>query len=145
MIKMAITIKQIWTPYWLWEDWLNGMWNKTEFDIDKAIEFTGNYILYGEAMKIVIDLWPNTMLNSLTNPSVNKRAFLGHCAASYAIKCPEHITRLAWRELTNEQRFLADKVAQETIEEWKSRYINILKRGSSDVIPKIYQTKSQMS
>lgn len=110
------------------------MWNKTEFDIDKAIDFTGDHIKYGEAMKTVIDLWPNTMLNSLTNPSTNKRAFLGHCAASYAINCPEHITKLAWRELTEEQRYLADKVAQETIDEWKKKYENTLKHGSSVVM-----------
>jgi hypothetical protein len=85
------------------------------------------------------------MLNSLTNPSINKRAFLGHCAASYAINCPEHITRLAWRGLTDGQRYLADTVAQETIDKWKSRYINILKHGDRDVIQKIYQTKPQMN
>lgn len=109
------------------------MWAKTEFDINKAIEFTGDHIKYGEAMKIVVEKWPNTMLNSLTNPSINKRAFVGHCAASDAIGCPEHITRLAWRELTEEQRVLADAVAQETIDEWKKKYINTLKNGSSAV------------
>lgn len=144
MTKMATTIKQIWTPYWLWEDWLNGMWNKTEFDIEVAIEFTGNHILYGEAMGVVIDKWPNTMLNSLTNPSVNKRAFLGHCAASYQIGCPEHITRLAWRELTEQQRILADKVAQETIDEWREKYKNTFLLGKEDVIQMEYQMKPQM-
>lgn len=138
-------IKQTWTPYWLWEDWLNGMWSKTEFDMHKCIEFTGNHVKYGEAMKIVIEKWPNTMLNSLTNPSINKRAFLGHCAASMAIGCPEYITRMAWRELTDEQRFLADKVAQETIDKWKENYINTSKHGNSDAIPMEYQTRPQLN
>lgn len=134
-------MKQIWTPYWLWEDWLNGMWSKTPYDIQPVIEFTGNHIRYGNAMKEVIYQWPYTMINNLTNPSVNKRAFLGHCAASYAIKAPEYIVRIAWRELSDEQRYLADKVAQETIDEWKNRYGYILTNGGNDVTQLIYQMK----
>ncbi len=137
-------IKQVYIPYWYWEDWLNGMWSKTEFDIKLAISFTGNHKKYGNAMKKVIKKWPYTMLNSLTNPSINKRAFLGHCAASYAIKCPEYVTRLAWGELTDKQRYLADKVAQETIDEWREKYLNTLKRGNKDVISMGYQMKFQL-
>lgn len=137
-------IKRVYIPYWLWEDWLNGMWLKAEFDLQTCIDFTGNHLKYGQAMKQVIVAWPNTMLNSLTNPSVNKRAFLGHCAASFAIGCPEYITRMAWRELTDEQRYLADKVAQETIDEWKENYMNILKHGSKDAIQMDCQMNHQM-
>jgi len=71
---------QVYTPYWEWEDWINGMWRKLPEDqekqmIESAIEFTGNHILYGAWMKIVINLWERTMLNSITNNSINKRAF----------------------------------------------------------------------
>lgn len=113
-------IKQVWVPYWEWEDYLNGMWSAStnEEDLKTAIEFTGDHIRYGNAMKKVITSWPRTMLNSLTNTSINRRAFLGHCAVSYELKIPEHITRAAWKELTDQQRFDADKVAQETIDNW---------------------------
>lgn len=116
-------IKQVWTPYWEWEDWVNGMWAKGDVSsLSVAIEFTGDHLKYGAAMKEVVNKWPRTMLNSLTNPSINKRAFLGHCAVSYKLGIPESITRMAWKELTDEQRFLADKVAQETVDEWKESY-----------------------
>lgn len=136
-------IKQVWTPYWLWEDYINGMWSKVDFDLQTVIEFTGDHLIYGAAMKEVIYKWPNTMLNSLTNPSINKRAFVGHCAVNYTIGAPEYVTRMAWRELADHQRFLADKVAQETIDEWKNNYSNILKHGKSDVIQMGYQMNLQ--
>jgi hypothetical protein len=120
-------VKQQYTPYWQWEDYINGMWRKLptseEHEMLKlAIEFTGNYILYGNAMKEVSIAWPNTMLNTLTNVSVNRRAFLGHCACQFKINCPEYITRIAWYKLTDLQRWLADNVAQKTINKWVAEY-----------------------
>lgn len=118
---------QQYVPYWEWEDWLNGMWRKLPKDqegdwLAKAIDFTGDHIRYGNAMKRVVNEWPRTMLNGLTNISINRRAFLGHCACTLEINCPEYITRKAWKQLTNMQRYLADKVAQETINEYERNY-----------------------
>jgi hypothetical protein len=118
-------IKQVYIPYWEWEDWINGMWGKSENEseqLKQAIEFTGDCVKYGEAMKEVVKAWPRTMLNSLTNSGINKRAFLGHCAVCYKLNIPEYITRIAWKELTDQQRYDADKVAQKTVEDWIKNY-----------------------
>jgi len=106
--------------FWLpWEPEKKNIWVR---DLPK---FNGVYHLeYGSAMKEVITAWPRTMLNSLTNPSINKRAFLGHCAVSFKLGISEAITRAAWKELTDTQRYLADLVAQSTIDEWKIKYEN---------------------
>jgi hypothetical protein len=117
------TIKQVYVPFWEWEDYINGMWRKVtkEQEIEmliKAIEFTGDHIKYGNAMLEVSQKWPQTMLNTLTNQSINKRAFIGHCAVQYKIQIPEYITRMAWKELNNKQRFLADNVAEKTIKHY---------------------------
>lgn len=129
MKLLQMKVKQVWVPYWEWEDWVNGMWrnitDKYEESkmIEAAIIFTGDYVQYGNAMKEVVHAWPRTMLNSLTNPSINKRAFLGHCAVCYKLGIPEYITRAAWQKLTDEQRAAADKVAQETVDEWRAAYV----------------------
>ena len=118
-------IKQQWVPYWEWEDWINGMWAKgDESKLQQAIDFTGDSLAYGDAMKEVVEAWPRTMLNSLTNPSINKRAFLGHCAVCYKLGIQESITRMAWFKLTNEQRTAADKVAQETIDDYRNKLVH---------------------
>jgi len=140
-------MKQVYKPYWEWEDWVNGMWSRTDKDMLKeAIEFTGDYLRYGKAMGEVIKAWPNTMINSLTNPSINKRAFLGHCACCYSFGCPEYITREAWGHLTDEQRRLADNEAQTRIDKWTQErlYRTTLKSGNKDVIITAYQTKLQL-
>lgn len=126
-LKKHKKIKQVYIPYWEWEDWKSGMWRKLKPEdenesLQRAIEFTGDCIKYGNAMHDVINAWPRTMLNSLTNPSINKRAFLGHCAVQFSIGVPEYITRMAWRELTDQQRFEADAVAQRTIDHWLYEY-----------------------
>ena len=69
------------------------MWSKvdkiTESKmLETAIEFTGNHTLYGNAMRDVVYKWNNTMKNHLTNPSINRRAFLGHCAVFYKLQIP---------------------------------------------------------
>ena len=117
-------IKQQYIPYWEWEDWINGMWNKgDESRLQEAIEFTGDHAKYGAAMKEVVEAWPRTMLNSLTNPSINKRAFLGHCAVSYKLGIQESITRMAWKELTDQQRIAADNAAQKVVDDYRNRIV----------------------
>ncbi len=126
---LRMKIKQVWTPYTEWEDFKNGMWRKPpaqELDelLSQAIEFTGDHNLYGQAMKNVVFLWERTMLNSLTNPSINQRAFVGHCACCYAISMPESITRAAWKYLTVVQQYNANLEAQKAIDSWKIWHYN---------------------
>lgn len=117
-------MKQEYVPYNEWEDWINGMWRKLKksdesIAIKMAIAFTGNHSLYGSYMQEVSFMWPRTMLHNLTNKSINRRAFLGHCAVCYSIGIPEYITRIAWWELTNKQRSLADAEADKYIRQWE--------------------------
>lgn len=122
--RRIVKIKQQYIPYWEWEDWINGMWNKgDESRLQEAIEFTGDHAKYGAAMKEVVEAWPRTMLNSLTNPSINKRAFLGHCAVSYKLGIQESITRMAWKELTDQQRIAADNAAQKVVDDYRNRIV----------------------
>jgi len=114
-------MKRVYIPYWDWEDWNHGMWRKVQDEklwLEKAIEFMGDHIMYGAAMIDVVIAWPNTMLNNLTNPSMNKLAFIGHCACCYEFGCPEYVVRMAWKELTNEQRELANDQARTVLNIW---------------------------
>lgn len=116
-------IRQQFVPWWEWECYKNGMWRKLpkeqeEAAVKSAVDFTGDWEQYGAAMQEVSMAWPRTMLNSLSNVSINRRAFIGHCAATFKIGAPEYITRMAWAELTNEQRFYADREAEKYIKQW---------------------------
>lgn len=116
-------MKQIYKPYWQWEDYKNGMYNKIEKSeqknmVDKTLIFMNNTELFGEAMRQVISKWKETMINSLTNPSINKCAFVGQCACSYWINVPESITKQAWKRMTDIKRYEANKIAQKYINKW---------------------------
>ena len=126
------------------------MWNKVDkktesIMLETAIKFTGNHILYGKSMRNVVFKWFNTMENNLTNKSINRRAFLGHCAVFYKHQIPEYIVRKAWKELNNEQRRLADLEAEKTIKEWELWYTRklevTLKHGKKDATKMGFQMK----
>jgi hypothetical protein len=118
---------RIYKPYYEWEDWINGMWRTVDKEqystyLSWAIDFTGDHVKYGKAMGLVIVRWENTMLHNLTNQSMNKRAFLGHCACCFDSGCPEYIVRDAWKILSDTQRELADNIAQKHIDNWMNEY-----------------------
>lgn len=88
-------MKRIYHPFWDWEDYKAGMWNKSKNKdlLQKAIEFTGNAELYGSYMFRITDEWPISCEHNLTDLSQNRKAWLGHAACCLAIGCPEDITR----------------------------------------------------
>jgi hypothetical protein len=113
-------IQQIYFPYFLWEDWKYGMWRniygkEREDLLMRAIEFTGDYKLYGSYMLKVLDKMPYGCLVNLTNPAINHQAWIGHAACCLAINCPEDITRLAWHQLTQKQQDDANLEADKAI------------------------------
>lgn len=116
-------MKQIYHPYWLWEDFNNGMWRKESklYELntfDDIVEFTGNHVEYGIAMMEVIERWPYTMEHNLTNSSINHRAFIGHSACSYKFDWPEYLVRKAWKHLSKEQQDLANDEAEKAFKLW---------------------------
>lgn len=123
-------MKQIYHPYWNWEDFKAGMWGKVgpqdELSmLGHAIEFTGNHELYGQAMLRVIEEWPITCEHNLSNESQNRRAFIGHAAVCLELGIPEYIVRMAWGKLTQEQQDLANKAADIAIGKWEFlQYMN---------------------
>lgn len=121
-------MKQIYHHYTNWEEWENGMWRKVsneEHDIylKKAIKFTGNAKLYGNFMMKVIEQWPISCEQNLTNISINRQAWIGHAACCIAINCPENITREAWWHLSERQQNEANRKADFAIKTWENKYL----------------------
>jgi len=104
------------------------MWGETFVERDKwwlelATKFTSNHKLYGSYMFRVITEWPISCENALTDRYINQKAWIGHAAAALALQIPEYITRKAWKNLTDEQKYLANKQAERAIRTWKNMYI----------------------
>ena len=129
-----LKLKRVYHPYNEWEEVNFNMWgNVCNFNhwLERAIEFTGNNILYGSYMIKVINDWPISCENALTDQYINKKAWIGHAASALAMNCPEHVTRKAWGYLTDEQKFLANKQAERAIRTWEDNYIESKKLRES--------------
>lgn len=123
-------MRQIYHPYTAWEDYKNGMYriipkHERELMLEKAISFTGNAELYGEWMLRVVEKWPISCEQFLTDPHINQKAWIGHAACCLAIECPEYITRKAWKSLSQKRQDEANEKASLAILEWNKK---ILKR-----------------
>jgi hypothetical protein len=90
--------------------------------LNKAIKFTSDHVLYGRYMLRVINEWPVSCENALTDIKINRKAWLGHAAVALAIQCPEDIVRKAWSYLTKEQQELANNEAEKAIKLWEKNY-----------------------
>jgi len=119
-------LKRVYHPHNEWEEIKHNMWGSVSNEkawLEKAVLFTGDHELYGGFMFDVIKKWPVSCENALTDQYINKKAWIGHAAAALAMNCPEYITRKAWRDLTDEQKFLANKQAERAIRAWEDDYI----------------------
>lgn len=117
-------MKRLWHHYQTWEDYKAGMWRSVtgaerEDFFQVAIDFTGNAELYGSWMLKVLDEWPISCEQNLTDTGMNRKAWIGHAACCLATSCPEDVTRSAWGELSQEQQDAANAKAQEAIEKWE--------------------------
>jgi len=116
---------RVYHPVHLWEEVAHNMWGEVENRkewLEKAIAFTSDHVLYGAHMQRVVDEWPISCENALTDYSLSQKAWIGHAAVAHAIQCPEDIVRLAWGHLTDEQQFLANKEATRAIQKWAIAY-----------------------
>jgi len=117
--------KRVYHDYRTWEETHHNMWGESrnpKNDLAKAIEFTGDHALYGGYMMRVVKEWPISCENALTDTNINQKAWVGHAAVALALGIPEDITRKAWGNLTDEQRFLANQKAARAICYWRTSY-----------------------
>jgi len=106
----------------MWEEVKFNMWGNVsdkETWLKKAIDFTGDHVLYGSWMLKVIETMPYSCQHNLTKLDTNRKAWIGHAAVALAIQCPEDIVRQAWGYLSETQQNLANKEAQNAIDYWE--------------------------
>ena len=121
---------RIWHPYQYWEEVKFNMWGKVEDRaefLNRAIVFTGDHVMYGKYMMRVVKEWTISCENALTDYYMNRKAWIGHAACALALKCPEDITRQAWKHLSYEQQYLANKEASRAISSWENMHFESLK------------------
>lgn len=117
-------MKQLFYNYTLWEDYQNGMYNEDKDGRNERIIIAKliltNLELLETLMRKVITQWKYATKQNLTNPQINYQAFLGQCACCIYCGVHEDETRAAWRELTEQERYAANNIADKIYLEWKN-------------------------
>lgn len=124
-VNCSMKIEQFYTHYTNWEDWKNGMWEKSETPLlheQQAIAILSDAHQCNESMLRVIIEWPVCTKQVLTDTNSNRKSWLGQAACCIQSGVPESITRSVWFKLTEDQRKQANDIAQKIIEKWEKNY-----------------------
>lgn len=115
-------MKQIFHPYWLWEDYQSGMYEKPQ-DIDQevrnSVDLLSDPELFNGCCGEVIAAWVVSTAINLTNVSANRRAWLGQAACCFNHGATERSVREAWKKLTDNERIKANRIASKWIAEYE--------------------------
>ena len=115
-------MNRIYHPWWKWECYKSGFYNTTvDIDHDLAKEkyrdFLRNSQSFDVAIQEVFKQWPNSCEHFLTNPSINRIAWLGQASMCIMHKIPS-MFRGGFKLLSPEEQDTANEVARKALEQW---------------------------
>ena len=117
--------RRIFHPYWLWEDWKNGIYenNARKEKIEQSRLLLANSENFYMVMNHMLMKWPYSCEHNLTNGSRNRLAFLGQtaCCWNHSATCNETI--IAWWQLTTEQKKEANQTAKKFLQEYEQEIL----------------------
>jgi len=112
--------KRICHNYKKWEDYKNGMYHtKTRNQtIKKSMRLLSSANNFDATLRIVIKKWKFSTEHNLTDPTINKRAWLGRAACCFKYGACIDETRIAWHKLESHIQDEANHVAENIIKYW---------------------------
>ena len=119
-------MKRIYYHFKLWEDNKNGMYNLKCDDIQGTMTSCKHLLSTPSELEIemryVKDFWVVSTEVNMTCRNRNRQAWLGQAACCLYCGAPEFVTKLAWWELSDQQREAANAVADIIINEFEREY-----------------------
>tara|TARA_R110002020_G_scaffold13283_3_gene48089 strand:- start:3296 stop:3685 length:390 start_codon:yes stop_codon:yes gene_type:complete len=122
-------MNKIWHPYWLWEDFQNGMYD--DVCCHKQIEISFNCLTGAELFLLkgveILKKWKFCCEENLSNIKINRKAWLGQAYCNFVGKSTERSTKKAWSLLSLQERNYANEIANLIVNEYEKRYYYIHK------------------
>ena len=117
------TISRVYHPWWDWECYKAGFYKTTcEVNDAKAKEMYRDFLrdlgAFSKGMNRVTTEWPNSCEQFLTNPSLNRIAWLGQSAMCISTGIPS-CYRAGFKLLTAAEQASANGLAQEHLTWWE--------------------------
>lgn len=121
---------RVYHPFWRWECHRSGFYGSAsgldkEEKLKKVVEMFNSERLTRKYMKKVLELWSYSCEHNLTNSSINKIAFVGQAACCIYANVPSTVTMEGWNLLDNFVQERANNIAIETINEFKTKPIQL--------------------
>lgn len=145
-------MKQIYHPYWKWEDYKNGFYKNCSGEekkqkIESVLKMFNSKELTEKYMRKAIYEWKYSCEHNLSNNSINKIAYIGQCACCIFDEVPNLVTMYAWKLLSQEIRDRSDKIAIKIIKEWEQniKLKNTLIHGKQKDMKTEYQMRLHLS
>lgn len=123
-IRSGVKPRRKYIAYRELEDTRAGVWRiaskeEREKHLPLAADLMRNPQAFLEAMRKVLAEWPLTSNFHLSNPSLNRQAWIGHAGCCFAVNSPEEVTRLSWHTLNSVEQDAANCAADIAIAEWE--------------------------
>lgn len=123
-LNLSRMIKRIYHRWEEWEDYPAGFFNEqpprgmTAEDCQRTYaEFLKNFGLFGRCAYRVIEEWPNATEHNLTNPNMNRIAWIGQSSVCICHGIPAKY-RGGYHLLSDKDKKHADMIALEVINYW---------------------------
>ena len=120
-------IEQVFHHFTKWEDYKVGFYNSTCEDIQehirKSVELLSNKKEFEKYANLMIEKWKYSCEHNLTDPSLNKIAYIGQGSCCLANGTPAFATRLAWSYIEEDKQKVANKVAKKILKKWQYNHI----------------------
>ena len=112
-------IKQIYHPYWNWECYKYGMYSSESFDNGKEMyrDFLSDIPRFKNAIDKIFDEWSLSCEHFLTNPDINRVAWIGQASMCIETGVPRKY-RAGFMLLSDEQQKAANDAAMEALIKW---------------------------
>lgn len=117
-------MKRFYTHYEKWECWKNGMYEDSLCDkkISQSIDLLSDCTRFFHVMENMSLIWVNSAMQHLSNPAINRRAYLGRSACCFDHNSNIECVRVAWNTLSNREQSQANRCAQNFIIKFVSKH-----------------------
>jgi len=129
-------MKRKYIPYYIWEDYLNGMYSGSvnQYDSLMAVELLTDQKQFYSIGLHVLNNWPNTCLEHLTNTSINRIAWIGQACCNYIYGCNEISVKQAWKNISLEKQLMANHTAKLILDRYETFNYRIHKKVGTQLL-----------
>ena len=124
---------RIWHNHEVWEDAKAGMYENPK-NKEQETQIVVNYFRQPskvkEGMLAVVNNWLKACEHNLTNPSMNKIAYLGQASVTYLFGISRDTTMYAWNFLDKKTQEVANNIAKEVLKYWEEKHLERIRENA---------------